>query len=263
MICIYCKQPSTDAQNREHVLPHALGSQDWVLTLGAVCDRCNSYFGSKVDLPFTNAGAGLGRHLLAIPGKKGVARWEGLPKGAEFTADLPNLDLPEAIRVKSVQAFNPRRVSRANLGEPTGHASLGSIPLPLNRVASAFLSRLTLATVASHLGSETALKPEFDLHRKNMATAADDDHLPFQFGKVGGESATDPSCVVVLFRDGLLLDLWNMCWYVMRFDGVAPDSAKKSAVLPELPRGPIIRFCGNTEWTEERVNARIHHLLKE
>jgi hypothetical protein len=50
--CLYCLESKADSEfNREHVVPEAFGKFDsnFVL-LGTVCEACNSYFGSTLDL---------------------------------------------------------------------------------------------------------------------------------------------------------------------------------------------------------------------
>lgn len=52
MRCIFCKKDSTFSKSVEHIVPESLGNTDHVLAPGIVCDKCNSYFASKVEQPF-------------------------------------------------------------------------------------------------------------------------------------------------------------------------------------------------------------------
>ena len=47
--CIFCKTNSGDTKGIEHVIPESLGNIEHVLPKGAVCDRCNNYFGTKIE----------------------------------------------------------------------------------------------------------------------------------------------------------------------------------------------------------------------
>lgn len=50
MQCIFCKQEIVSATRTEHIIPESLGGGEWaILPPGIVCDRCNQYFGSKVE----------------------------------------------------------------------------------------------------------------------------------------------------------------------------------------------------------------------
>ena len=257
--CIYCRRPSDDAVGREHVIPEALGNPTWVLPRGAVCDRCNSFFGSKIDSPFVSAGIGAIRHLLAVRAKPGSTTWEGLPKGTKVSFDIPGLELPDGFRVKSVTASNPRWMNIDDLGPPTAQFNMEGIPTVSDRVTSKFMSRLLLATLAAYLGPDLALDEAFDPHRENMAKANDEDNLAFAARHVQGETAASPSCVMVLYPDRLLMDLWGFSQVVMRHDGLDVTSGGNSTIRLDLPRGPRIWF-GLGEWTEERVQARIRSL---
>jgi hypothetical protein len=51
MRCIFCKQDSKDSKTIEHIIPESLGNKDHILLSGVVCDKCNNYFGLKVEKP--------------------------------------------------------------------------------------------------------------------------------------------------------------------------------------------------------------------
>lgn len=48
--CLFCRTTDQSAFTRvEHPIPESLGNDDLTLPLGVVCDRCNQYFGAKVE----------------------------------------------------------------------------------------------------------------------------------------------------------------------------------------------------------------------
>src|SRR5258707_551446 len=47
--CLFCLQTEVLFTRLEHPIPESLGNDEWVLPRGYVCDRCNQYFGSKVE----------------------------------------------------------------------------------------------------------------------------------------------------------------------------------------------------------------------
>lgn len=47
--CLFCLRTDVAFTRVEHPIPESLGNDDWVLPAGYVCDRCNQYFGSKVE----------------------------------------------------------------------------------------------------------------------------------------------------------------------------------------------------------------------
>ncbi|HEY6018712.1 MAG TPA: HNH endonuclease [Candidatus Paceibacterota bacterium] len=78
MRCIFCKADSSGSISEEHIIPQSMGNIDHVLPRGAVCDKCNQYFSSKVEQPLLESG--LFRHIRAqmeIPSKRGrVPTWD-------------------------------------------------------------------------------------------------------------------------------------------------------------------------------------------
>lgn len=49
MICIFCTQDSAHSKSVEHIIPESLGNTKNVLPRGIVCDKCNEYFGRKIE----------------------------------------------------------------------------------------------------------------------------------------------------------------------------------------------------------------------
>jgi hypothetical protein len=71
MRCIFCKINSIATKSIEHVIPESLGNKEHVLPKGAVCDKCNNYFATKIekellDFPYFKSL----RHRNRIPSKK-------------------------------------------------------------------------------------------------------------------------------------------------------------------------------------------------
>ncbi|KOP38755.1 HNH endonuclease [Flavobacterium sp. WLB] len=51
MICLFCKNSSSDSKSVEHIIPESLGNKEHVLPIGIVCDKCNQYFAKKIEKP--------------------------------------------------------------------------------------------------------------------------------------------------------------------------------------------------------------------
>lgn len=47
--CIYCRAETTGKEGVPHVIPEALGANKITLPRGAECDKCNHYFGRKLE----------------------------------------------------------------------------------------------------------------------------------------------------------------------------------------------------------------------
>jgi len=49
MNCIFCHNVSDNSKSIEHIVPESLGNKHTVLWRGAVCDKCNNYFATKIE----------------------------------------------------------------------------------------------------------------------------------------------------------------------------------------------------------------------
>ncbi|HBG41809.1 MAG TPA: hypothetical protein DDW85_10450 [Porphyromonadaceae bacterium] len=49
MNCIFCHNNSDNSKSIEHIVPESLGNKHTVLWRGAVCDKCNNYFATKIE----------------------------------------------------------------------------------------------------------------------------------------------------------------------------------------------------------------------
>jgi hypothetical protein len=59
MTCIFCDCNSNDTKTIEHIIPQSLGNVNITLPKGKVCNKCNNYFGRKIEqllleIPFLN-----------------------------------------------------------------------------------------------------------------------------------------------------------------------------------------------------------------
>lgn len=51
MVCLFCKENSTNSKSVEHIIPESLGNKEHILPKGIVCDKCNQYFAIKIEKP--------------------------------------------------------------------------------------------------------------------------------------------------------------------------------------------------------------------
>ncbi len=129
MVCIFCKDASASFTTEEHVVPESLGGGDWsLLPNGLVCDKCQNYFGAKIernvlgDTPFQ-----LIRVLLSLPTKKrrapkffdsleGILEATGLPNSFYYAPTTHMRGAIEAERKSQVRfparPKDPRAVCR-------------------------------------------------------------------------------------------------------------------------------------------------------
>ncbi|MDR1792646.1 MAG: HNH endonuclease [Bacteroidales bacterium] len=49
MNCIFCHAVSDNCKSIEHIIPESLGNKEHTLWKGAVCDKCNNYFATKIE----------------------------------------------------------------------------------------------------------------------------------------------------------------------------------------------------------------------
>ncbi len=70
--CIFCKKETNTFLAKAHILPDSLGGKEWAcLPPNIECDKCNQYFGLKVERPALNSFPFLPfRLFLGIPTKK-------------------------------------------------------------------------------------------------------------------------------------------------------------------------------------------------
>lgn len=49
MNCVFCHNISDSSKSVEHIIPESLGNKEHILWRGAVCDKCNNYFATKIE----------------------------------------------------------------------------------------------------------------------------------------------------------------------------------------------------------------------
>lgn len=130
MRCIFCKAESHHSRSVEHIVPESMGNTSHVLPRGAICDRCNEYFGRKVERPLLESP--LFRHLrfgMDVPNKRGrVPNWsaeEGTTKPGyrlmgRFLAKV-GLEVL-AFKALAVESWNEELVHKQELDELRGYA---------------------------------------------------------------------------------------------------------------------------------------------
>lgn len=252
-VCIYCKGDARAAKAQEHVVPHALGNEGWVLPKGTVCDPCNNYFGGKVDSPFVNAGFGDFKSLFGVPGKKGPTKLT--LSAARATALLG--PIPEGATV-TIQGFPMSEAASKEVIEARDGSPLRTFPLTVQRPPrdreSAFLSRLLLASIGALLGPDCALLPELDLHRENMRSASPQNYLPFSARRVA--EPVRASWILWFCREGVAFEMWGMFRYGIAIDGKDPELKMETRRGFSLDRA--YQFVGGPEmWPVEEWARRL------
>jgi hypothetical protein len=73
--CVYCGKDSTTSKSVAHIFPEGLKPQGPALKPGIVCDKCNHYFGAKLEsVLLSHPHIAFPLQLMGAPGKKGKAR---------------------------------------------------------------------------------------------------------------------------------------------------------------------------------------------
>lgn len=120
--CIFCKKQNSSFSAKAHILPESLGGKEWAcLKPNIECDKCNEYFGLKVERPALDSFPFLPfRLLLGIPTKKKkIPKMEtrlGTLKGSPIPGILGLNPISENIEEKVINGqINQLRI----LAEPT------------------------------------------------------------------------------------------------------------------------------------------------
>ena len=72
MLCIFCKEDSSNAKSVEHIIPESLGNTKHILNKGIVCDKCNNYFARKIEQKVLSYPEfKIDRFHMSVPSKKG------------------------------------------------------------------------------------------------------------------------------------------------------------------------------------------------
>jgi hypothetical protein len=148
--CIYCRAETTGKEGVPHVIPEALGANKITLPRGAECDKCNHYFGRKLEpMLYRYPGVALALQFWGIRGKKGRLRKK-----------LGTVERTEAGDTRF--GIHSPQVQTDKYGRRTAFMDLPPDPdfdmLEFRRA----LYRIVLSTVAMLQGAEYALDPKFD-----------------------------------------------------------------------------------------------------
>lgn len=154
--CIFCKEPSDNSKSVEHIIPESMGNTKNYLPPGIVCDKCNNYFASKVELPLLASGAfrNLRFDQQVLSKKKRIPSldvWLGTPeKETAFQAKLFHMNhpevrmgllLPEPAAIEFV-----KRAQNENF-----RMSSSSFGMPEPFIMSRFLAKCALEALAQRL----------------------------------------------------------------------------------------------------------------
>ena len=72
MLCIFCKEDSSNSKSIEHIIPESLGNTEHILNKCIVCDKCNNYFARKIEKKVLDYPEfQIDRFHMSIPSKKG------------------------------------------------------------------------------------------------------------------------------------------------------------------------------------------------
>jgi len=135
MTCIYCLEGQS-ATGRAHVIPEALAQNDWVLPLGAVCDKCNHYLGKLDVVLASHPLIALGVQWLRLPGKNRKVRQvvgnvEQAPEesGIHVPTRPPHTTFPPGGRQTSIEVLAPRTFNGPRFRRALHHVGLNLVAL--------------------------------------------------------------------------------------------------------------------------------------
>jgi hypothetical protein len=152
--CIFCKGDTLTSRAREHIVPASLGNEDHLLPQGMVCDKCNNYFGRKLEHPvlgspyFQNLRAR--QHLTSRAGNPLLTESVVATGEAMFKTEYSPLE-------RSV-LFEPRSVDgHVHIEEVMARAKGGTLWIPQAgkepdaKVLSRFFAKIGLEILAQRL----------------------------------------------------------------------------------------------------------------
>lgn len=154
MICIFCQQDSGGFARVEHIIPESLGNKTHTLPPGIVCDRCNQYFGSKIEGPVLASGTfkALRFHQTVASKKKRLPVMDALvwPESDARTRVVLPVQ-PDRMPIMSV---TPQALARIFEDGREGNPSLLVFPPgdePEQTLMSRFLAKCALEALAARL----------------------------------------------------------------------------------------------------------------
>jgi hypothetical protein len=151
--CIYCRAQTTGKEGLPHVIPEALSPNDLTLPRGAECDKCNHYFGRKLEPNlYRSPGVAFALQFWGIHGKKGLRK------------RLSTIERTD--EGKTQASGHSLKIETDKEGRRTIYLDLPTDPdfdmLEFRRA----LYRIALSTVAMLEGADYALDPKFDEARR-------------------------------------------------------------------------------------------------
>ena len=152
MLCIFCQEESSHSTSIEHIIPESLGNVDHVLPAGVVCDKCNQYFGSKVEGPLLDSDYFRHARCMSVtPSKKGrVPGARGLHPASRSRIELVrNLDGTTAIYPTSASSM--RSWTQYLATHTHGRIYVPSPSPPDEALLSRFLAKVALEVLASQI----------------------------------------------------------------------------------------------------------------
>ena len=175
--CIYRRAQTTGKEGLPHVIPEALSPNDLTLPRGAECDKCNHYFGRKLEPNlYRYPGAAFALQFWGIHGKKGLRK------------RLSTIE--RADEGKTQASGHSLKIETDKEGRRTIYLDLPTDPdfdmLEFRRA----LYRIALSTVAMLEGADYALDPKFDEARRDFAVPLCDDSTFATDAPQGGAQAS-------------------------------------------------------------------------
>jgi hypothetical protein len=83
--CVYCRKEAKNAKSEYHIIPYSAGNiahgliEELTLPTGLVCDKCNGYFGQKIDRHLTgHPDVQLWRVLKNLRGRSKTLEYQGI-----------------------------------------------------------------------------------------------------------------------------------------------------------------------------------------
>jgi hypothetical protein len=228
--CIYCRTETTGNEGVPHVIPEALSPNDMTLPRGAGCDKCNHYFGRKLErMLFRYPGVALALQFWGIRGKRGQRKQLSTVGRTDaghttFSGHSLNIETDEKGRctiyldVPADPAFNMLEFRRA-------------------------LYRIALSTVAMLHGAEYALDPRFDEVRRYIRNPKPGEAWPFAQGHTPAPAIPRPRSVHLRYcekgrREVVVFQLLNDVFAVaLCDDGTFATSAAEVGHRICRPRG--------------------------
>ena len=200
--CLFCGQDASHGISEEHIVPVALGNNShniaqltpMVLQPGIVCDVCNSYFGSNIEVPFVESGTGMIRSLLGTKGRRGRETSLRIGSAGNHKDGRASVQLGDGMidQVTHIKCTNLRQVPIEGI-HPSGRTVKVNLTMSVGTyLTSAFLSKVCVEYFALCYGRfGVLLSPDLRAHRKNARYPDRDKWLPFYCGRTT-RAQTDP-----------------------------------------------------------------------